>query len=123
MPRGVWRSAPAYVALTRHREEVALFVARNTAKDVSELARQVKNQMMIFQTSIATLYHVAPRTSPFSIAGTDRPSRSKPSGPRRSSPSSRAINRTVRGFGRGALPPLASREFKRYFISVERRVR
>jgi len=35
-----WRSAPAYVALTRHREETALFVARNTAEDIKELARQ-----------------------------------------------------------------------------------
>ena len=49
-------------------------------------------------------------------AVTGRPSKGRPSGPRRSSPSSRAIDNTVRGFGRGASPPLASREFKRYFI-------
>ena len=36
-----WRSAPAYVALTRHKEDTELFVAANTAKDVKELARQV----------------------------------------------------------------------------------
>jgi Ti-type conjugative transfer relaxase TraA len=36
-----WRSAPAYVALTRHREQAELFVARNTAENVKELARQV----------------------------------------------------------------------------------
>jgi hypothetical protein len=36
-----WRSAPAYVALTRHREHTTLFVARGTAKDVKELARQM----------------------------------------------------------------------------------
>jgi hypothetical protein len=36
-----WRSAPSYVALTRHREKAELFVARNTAKDVKELARQM----------------------------------------------------------------------------------
>ena len=36
-----WRSAPAYVALTRHREKTELFVARNTAADVKELARQI----------------------------------------------------------------------------------
>jgi Ti-type conjugative transfer relaxase TraA len=36
-----WRSAAGYVALTRHREQTALFVARNTAKDVKELARQI----------------------------------------------------------------------------------
>jgi ATP-dependent exoDNAse (exonuclease V) alpha subunit len=35
-----WRSAPAYVALTRHREQTELFVARNTAADIKELARQ-----------------------------------------------------------------------------------
>jgi hypothetical protein len=36
-----WRSAPAYVALTRHKENTELFVAASTAKDVTELARQV----------------------------------------------------------------------------------
>ena len=36
-----WRAAPSYVALTRHREKTELFVARNTAKDVSALARQI----------------------------------------------------------------------------------
>src|SRR5262249_46722192 len=36
-----WRSAASYVALTRHRDKVALFVARNTAKDMTELARQM----------------------------------------------------------------------------------
>jgi hypothetical protein len=33
------------------------------------------------------------------------------------------FDKTVRGFGWGASPPLASREFKRYFSWVERRVR
>jgi Ti-type conjugative transfer relaxase TraA len=36
-----WRSAPAYVALTRHKDKTELFVARSTAKDVKELAQQV----------------------------------------------------------------------------------
>jgi AAA domain len=36
-----WRSAPSYVALTRHRDKAELFVARNTAKDVKQLARQM----------------------------------------------------------------------------------
>jgi Ti-type conjugative transfer relaxase TraA len=36
-----WRSAPAYVALTRHKEKTELFVARGTAKDLKELAQQV----------------------------------------------------------------------------------
>lgn len=36
-----WRSAASYVALTRHRDKAELFVARNTARDVRELARQM----------------------------------------------------------------------------------
>jgi ATP-dependent exoDNAse (exonuclease V) alpha subunit len=36
-----WRSAPSYVALTRHRNKAELFVATNTARDVKELARQM----------------------------------------------------------------------------------
>jgi hypothetical protein len=36
-----WRSAPSYVALTRHRDKAELFVARNTAPDLNKLARQM----------------------------------------------------------------------------------
>lgn len=36
-----WRAASAYVALTRHRESVAIFAARETAKDQDDLARQM----------------------------------------------------------------------------------
>jgi len=36
-----WRSAASYVALTRHRERASLFVARNTAASVPQLARQM----------------------------------------------------------------------------------
>jgi Ti-type conjugative transfer relaxase TraA len=36
-----WRSAASYVALTRHRDSADMFVARNTAKDVTQLARQM----------------------------------------------------------------------------------
>jgi ATP-dependent exoDNAse (exonuclease V) alpha subunit len=36
-----WRSAASYVALTRHRDKTELFVARNTAADVKQLARQM----------------------------------------------------------------------------------
>jgi ATP-dependent exoDNAse (exonuclease V) alpha subunit len=39
-----WRSAPSYVALTRHREETSLFVARNTAEDLKTLAKQMARQ-------------------------------------------------------------------------------
>jgi Ti-type conjugative transfer relaxase TraA len=36
-----WRSASSYVALTRHRDQTSLFVARNTAEDVKQLSRQM----------------------------------------------------------------------------------
>jgi len=36
-----WRSAASYVALTRHRDKAELYVARNTAADVTQLARQM----------------------------------------------------------------------------------
>ena len=39
-----WRSAPSYVALTRHREKTELFVATNTAEDLKALAKQVARQ-------------------------------------------------------------------------------
>lgn len=36
-----WRAASSYVALSRHREEVAVFVARASAPDLAALARQM----------------------------------------------------------------------------------
>lgn len=39
-----WSSAPSYVALTRQRKSASLFVARETAQDESELARQMSRQ-------------------------------------------------------------------------------
>jgi ATP-dependent exoDNAse (exonuclease V) alpha subunit len=36
-----WRSAASYVALTRHRDTAELFVAHNTARDLTQLARQM----------------------------------------------------------------------------------
>ena len=36
-----WRNATSYVALTRHRENVTLFVATETASDLGQLARQM----------------------------------------------------------------------------------
>ena len=36
-----WRSASSYVALTRHRNDVTLFVATETARDLGQLARQM----------------------------------------------------------------------------------
>jgi ATP-dependent exoDNAse (exonuclease V) alpha subunit len=51
-----WRSAPAYVALTRHKEKTELFVARNTAKSLADLARQVARSD---ETRAATQFHLA----------------------------------------------------------------
>src|ERR1700744_302623 len=36
-----WRSAPGYVALTRHRDKTEIFVAKNTAEDIRHLSRQM----------------------------------------------------------------------------------
>ena len=36
-----WRRAASYVALSRHREKAELFVARQTASDLNQLARQM----------------------------------------------------------------------------------
>jgi Ti-type conjugative transfer relaxase TraA len=36
-----WRSAASYVGLTRHRDSAVLFVARNTARDLRQLAKQM----------------------------------------------------------------------------------
>ena len=37
-----WRQASSYVALTRQREKAQVFVATETARDVRELARQMR---------------------------------------------------------------------------------
>jgi Ti-type conjugative transfer relaxase TraA len=39
-----WRSAASYVALTRQRESAQVFVARATARDVAQLARQMARE-------------------------------------------------------------------------------
>ena len=39
-----WRSAASYVALTRQREKAQVFVASETARDVRELARQMRRR-------------------------------------------------------------------------------
>jgi len=37
-----WRGAASYVALTRHREHTKVFVARETAADINQLAKQME---------------------------------------------------------------------------------
>lgn len=51
-----WRSASSYVALTRHRENVSLFVATETARDLGQLARQMAR---IDETRSASQFHVS----------------------------------------------------------------
>lgn len=68
-----WRSAASYVALTRHRDKAELFVARNTAKDVTELARQMARTDD--RRAASMFYHrgeigpVRPKTAPEILAG------------------------------------------------------
>lgn len=58
-----WRSASSYVALTRHRENVSLFVATDTASDLRQLARQMAR---VDETRSASQFHVsdAPKPAP-----------------------------------------------------------
>jgi len=56
-----WRSAPSYVALTRHRDKTELFVARNTAPDLKTLARQMAR---VDDRRAASHFHQADLGSP-----------------------------------------------------------
>ena len=51
-----WRSASSYVALTRHRENVSLFVATETARDLGQLARQLAR---VDDTRSASQFHAS----------------------------------------------------------------
>jgi AAA domain/Relaxase/Mobilisation nuclease domain len=57
-----WRRAASYVALTRHREQTALFVARNTAKDIRKLARQMSRTDE--RRAASMFYHAAQIETP-----------------------------------------------------------
>jgi Ti-type conjugative transfer relaxase TraA len=59
-----WRSAASYVALTRHRDKAELFVARNTAKDVAELARQMARTD---DRRAASMFHPETKLAPVPI--------------------------------------------------------
>jgi hypothetical protein len=56
-----WRSAASYVALTRHRDKAALFVAKNTAPDVKQLARQMAR---VEQRRAASHFHTSQGAQP-----------------------------------------------------------
>jgi ATP-dependent exoDNAse (exonuclease V) alpha subunit len=59
-----WRSAASYVALTRHRDKAELYVARNTAKDVKELARQMAR---VDDRRAASMFHPDREIAPVAI--------------------------------------------------------
>jgi Ti-type conjugative transfer relaxase TraA len=84
-----WRSAASYVALTRHREKAELFVARETAADVKQLARQMAR---VDDRRAASHFHVVdapvgapirPATTPATI---ERPPACVQSSRRRAAP-------------------------------------
>jgi len=56
-----WRSASSYVALTRHRDNIALFVATETARDLGHLARQMAR---IDETRAASQFYVSDEPGP-----------------------------------------------------------
>ena len=72
-----WRSATSYVALTRHRENVSLFVATETARDLGQLARQMAR---VDDCRAASQFHAeenpepgAPSISPSGERGSRKP--------------------------------------------------
>ena len=67
-----WRSAASYVALTRHRDKAELFVARNTARDVKQLARQMARTD---DRRAASMFHHRAGDRPGSAADRGRNSR------------------------------------------------
>ena len=56
-----WRSASSYVALTRHRQNVSLFVATETARDLGQLARQMAR---IDDTRAASQFYASDEPAP-----------------------------------------------------------
>lgn len=56
-----WRSRSSYVALTRHREDVKLFVATETAGNLGQLARQMAR---VDDTRSASQFHVSDQPGP-----------------------------------------------------------
>jgi len=58
-----WRSASSYVALSRHRETVTLFVATSTARDLGQLARLMAR---VDDTRAASQFHVSDEPKPAS---------------------------------------------------------
>jgi Ti-type conjugative transfer relaxase TraA len=56
-----WRAAASYVALTRQRESAQVFVARETARDVAQLARQMaRGEIKAASVAWATVDELTP---------------------------------------------------------------
>ena len=56
-----WRQASSYVALTRQREKAQVFVATETARDVRELARQMRrSEVKSASVAYATIDELSP---------------------------------------------------------------
>jgi hypothetical protein len=56
-----WRSAASYVALTRQRESAQVFVARETARDTTQLARQMaREETKAASVAWATIEELSP---------------------------------------------------------------
>jgi hypothetical protein len=56
-----WRSTASYVALTRQRESAQVFVARETARDATQLARQMaRGEIKVASVAWATADELAP---------------------------------------------------------------
>jgi AAA domain/Relaxase/Mobilisation nuclease domain len=59
-----WRSAASYVALSRHRDKAELFVATNTARDLTELARQMARTD---ERRAASMFHADQKLAPVPV--------------------------------------------------------
>jgi hypothetical protein len=67
-----WRAAASYVALTRQRESAQVFVARETARDTAQLARQMaREEIKAASVAWATADELTPAQR--ERAGPDRP--------------------------------------------------
>lgn len=76
-----WRSAASYVALTRQRESAEVFVARETARDAGQLARQMaRGEVRSASIAWATPEELA-RARPERQAGREQPQPARAAAP------------------------------------------
>ena len=68
-----WRQASSYVALTRQREKAQVFVATETARDVRELARQMRrSEVKSASVAYATFDELSPAQRQWAQVGDSR---------------------------------------------------